>query len=174
MSTLTLFDYTISDGTTSLTLTIQRDLGSDALPVVFVVDGAPLGLPLELAAKLAPAGERIEQALFKAKEAPKESSTVFAYKLGFADGTVGPFELAITEDPLGVSFVWGAKRLALGLDSIADLLWALSQIGVAVGDIRRAALPPPGSTPSASPAPGRRWETWQPRCAADIGPVGQW
>ena len=51
--------------------------------IALVVDGDTLGLTLDQAAKLARAGERIEKTLFKAKEAPKESSTVFAYKLRF-------------------------------------------------------------------------------------------
>ena len=95
---------------------------------------------------------------------------------GFADGTIGAFELGITADPLGVAFTWASKRLALGLGSIADLLFALSQVGKAVGHIRGVPEPtfddargvPKGPfQPPSSTAPGRRWETWIPRSWLD-------
>jgi len=179
MTTVTLFEGSLSDATTTLTLVAQRDLDNEATPLAVIVDGLTLGLSLDDAARLARAGERIEKALFKAKETPKESSTVFAYKIGFTDGATAPFEIAIVADPLGVSFAWAAKRLALGLGSIADLLFALSQIGSAVDAMRRVPTPAfddvRGSRPfqpPPPPPPGERWKSWRPRCWDDVGGPG--
>jgi hypothetical protein len=169
MTTLTLFAGSISDTTTRLVLEVQRDLDDESAPIVLIVDGQRLGLPIEVAERLAKAGDRIE-ALFKAKATPKESSTIFAYKLGFADGTVSPFEIAIVADPLGVSLVWNTKRLALGLGEIGDLLFALAQIGKTVDQTRgrsEGAFDDARGIPQRpfqpQPAPGRRWETWRPQ-----------
>lgn len=74
MTTITLFDGSIADVTTSLAIFVERDLGNDALPIVPVVDGLRLGLPIEVAERLAKAGDRIEKALFKSREAPKEAA----------------------------------------------------------------------------------------------------
>ena len=150
----------------------RRDLDDEATPIALVIDGDTLKLTLDDAARLALAGERIEKALFKAKEAPKVSSAVFAYKLAFADGTVAPFELAIVADPIGVAFTWATKRLALGLGSIAELLFALSRVGEAV-DVMRG-VPQPAfddvrgvsrsfRQPPPPPPPGERWRTWTPQ-----------
>ncbi len=183
MTTLSLFDGSISDATTAITLIVRRDLDNAECPIAVTIDGAALLLTLDQAAKLAKAGERIEKTLFKSKEAPKESVAVFAHKIGFPSGEISVFELAIEADPLGVAFTWASKRLALGLGSIADLLFALSQVGKAVGHIR--GVPEPAFDdargvsqrpfqPPSSPAPGTRWQSWTPRCWSDpeIGPPG--
>lgn len=175
MSSLTLFDGSISDGATALTLTVRRDLDNSELPVAVIIDGDTLALMLDQAAKLARAGERIERALFKSTQAPKETSTAFAYKIGFGDGTVGAFELGIVADPLGVALTWNTKRLALGLGAITDLLFALAQVDRAVDAVRGLSQPPSDDTrgaarpfqPSSSPAPGTRWQTWTPRTWSD-------
>lgn len=178
MTTLSLFDGSISDATTSLTLAVTRDLNSD-FPIIFKVDGDALALPLDQAAKLALAGERIKAALFKRNEAPKESSTVFARKIGLPSGEVSAFEIGITADPVGVSFVWGSKRLILG--SIDDLLFALAQVGRAVADIRGVSRPAfddargmPQRPFQPQPAPGERWRTWQPQFWRPDGELGKW
>ena len=159
MTTLSLFEGTISDQTTKLTLTVRRDLESD-LPIALIVDGNELGLPLDIAARLARAGDRIERALFRAKEAPREASTIFCFKLAFAhDGTLAPFEIGIVADPIGASLTWHTKRLVLGPEAIADLLFALSQVGSAVDAIRHG-MPRPFQP---QPRPGERWLTARPQ-----------
>jgi hypothetical protein len=180
MTTLSLFSGSVSDGTTALTLAVRRNLDSD-LPIALIIDGDELGLPLDQAAKLALAGDRVERTLFKAREAPKESTTVFQRTIGFPDGTVSTFELGIVADPPGVSLVWNTKRLALGLGAIGELLFALSRVRNAVDDARGVSRPafddargllqrpfPP------QPAPGQRWETWQPQFWRPDGPLGNW
>jgi hypothetical protein len=170
MTTLTLFEGKIADATTSLTLTVRRDLDNSDLPIDLIIDGDELGLTLDVAAKLAKAGERIERTLFKSREAPKESTIIFEYKLGFSDGRIAPFEVGITADPLGVSFAFDKKRLALGLGEIGDLLFALAQIDKAVGHIRgrsEGAFDDARGIPQRpfqpQPAPGERWRTWRPQ-----------
>jgi hypothetical protein len=180
MTTLLLYSHRIRDATTSIAFEVWRDLDSASGPVFLKVDGDTLPLSLGLAERLAKAGERIERTLFLAKEPPKESSIVFALKIGLPpDGTVGAFELAVTADPLGATLVWSEKRLALGLDSIADLLFALSQVGEAVDDLKGVSRPAfddargaPQRPFQPPPPPGRRWETWTPKCWRDVGGPG--
>ncbi len=167
-------NFTIADETTALTLAVRRALDNAELPIALIIDGDALALTLDQAAKLAKAGERIEKTLFKSKEAPKESVAVFDHKIGLPSGEISVFEIAIVADPLGVSFVWASKRLALGLGSIANLLFALSQVGRAVDAIRgvperhfddaRGGAQRPFQP---QPAPGERWRTSTPRCWSD-------
>jgi hypothetical protein len=135
MPSITLFE-----GSIATALIVRHD--SEALPIVLKIDGDALRPTLDEASKLARAGERIERALFKSTQAPKESVAVFQHKIGFPDGTAGAFEIRIAIDPIGVAVVWNKKQLRLDLGAIAESPFALARICEAAADIRRASGPP--------------------------------
>jgi hypothetical protein len=163
---ITMFQGAISDAATTLTLIVQRADSS----IIFTVDGDALPLTVDEAARLARAGVKLEDALFRSSRPPKEDALVFEYKIRLPSGRITPFEIGITADPPGVSFQWGAKRLVLDLSAAADLLFAISRIAEAIDAIRRASRPPPPP----APRPGQRWETWQPQFWRPDGPLGNW
>jgi hypothetical protein len=163
---ITMFQGAISDAATTLALTVQRADSS----IIFTIDGDALPLTVDEAARLARAGVKLEDALFRSRRPPKDDALVFEYKIHIPDGKIALFELGLVADPPGVSFQWGAKRLVLGLSAAADLLFAISRIAEAIDAIRRASRP----TPTPAPRPGQRWETWQPQHWRPDGPLGDW
>jgi hypothetical protein len=156
---ITMFQGSISDAATSLTLCVQRADSS----IIFTVDEDALPLTVDWAARLARAGVKLDDALFRSSRPPKEDALVFEYKLRLADGRIAPFELGLVADPPGVSFQWRAKRLVLDLSAAADLLFAISRVAEAIDAIRRASRPP---LPP-QPPPGERWRSLTPRCWND-------
>lgn len=138
--------------------TIELEIRGRSNAIVFGVGGEDLPLSLDQAQKLLWAAVRVERALISDKE-PKEPVCVFQHT---------PFELWLGINPLGICLVWGAKQVTISAARASSLMFAFSRLRDAVD----TASARPSSRPPPQPPPGRRWETWTPKCWRDVGGPG--